>query len=116
MPWLFSKSFRKKHPERVQKIKAKYTSMYLSRSSEAFRRQMKANTEHNTKGSLDRIEIPTLIMVGKDDELTPPIMAEALKSEITNAELLVFEQGGHGLYWEIPELFNEAIVDFLNRQ
>ena len=64
---------------------------------------------------MNGIKTPTLIMVGRDDELTPPAMAEALKSEITNAKLVVFEQGGHGLYWEIPELFNKAVVDFLNR-
>ena len=115
MPWLFSKSFRKEHPERVQEIKADYTNLYLSRSSDAFQRQMKANTEHNTKGCLNGIKPPTLIMVGRDDELTPLTMAEALKSEITNAELVVFERGGHGLYWEIPDLFNKAVVDFLKR-
>jgi pimeloyl-ACP methyl ester carboxylesterase len=55
-------------------------------------------------------------MVGKDDELTPPNMAKELESEIPNAKLMIFEQGGHGLYWEIPQRFNTAVVEFLNSQ
>ncbi len=116
MPWLFSKPFRKEYPEKVREIKERFTGHYLPRNSKAFERQMKANTIHDTKGSLNRIEAPTLIMVGKDDELTPPNMAKELESAMPNAKLLIFEQGGHGLYWEVPHLFNEAVLDFLNGQ
>ena len=42
-------------------------------------------------------------------------MAEELSSEMADAKLIIFEQGGHGLYWEVPELFNEAVIDFIKR-
>jgi pimeloyl-ACP methyl ester carboxylesterase len=116
MPWLFSKPFRKEYPEKVGEIKERFTGQYLSRNSKAFERQMRANTAHDTKGSLNRIDVPTLVMVGKHDELTPPDMVKEMESEIPRAKLLLFEQGGHGLYWEIPHLFNEAVIDFLNGQ
>jgi pimeloyl-ACP methyl ester carboxylesterase len=54
--------------------------------------------------------------VGKLDELTPPRMAKELKAEMPEARLIVLEQGGHGLYWEVPDLFNKAVLDFLNEQ
>jgi len=114
MPWLFSKPFRQQYPEKVKEIKNSFAEGYLSRNSKAFERQMKANTTHDARSDLHRIQVPTLIMVGKHDELTPPRMVKDLKSEMPNAELLVFEQGGHGLYWEEPHLFNKAVVDFLN--
>ena len=116
IPWLFSKPFRKQHPDKVKEIKAKLTGGYLSRDSGAFERQTKSNVNHDTRGRLNSITVPTLILVGKDDELTPIKMAEEMKSELPNAKLLVFEQGGHGLYWEVPDLFNKAVVDFLNGQ
>ena len=116
MPWLFSKPFRKQHPDKVKEIKANLTGGYLPRDSEAFERQMKSNVVHDTRGRLNSITVPTLILVGKDDELTPIRMAEELKSEIPNAKLLVLEGGGHGLYWEVPHLFNKAVVDFFNGQ
>ncbi|MCJ7687295.1 MAG: alpha/beta hydrolase [Desulfobacteraceae bacterium] len=114
MPWLFSKPFRRQHPEKVQGIKARLTKQYLTRNSIAFERQVRANIEHDTRGQLHRIQIPTLIMAGKDDELTPPGMTKELHAEITNSKLLIFEQGGHGLYWEVPHLFNEAVLKFID--
>ena len=114
MPWLFSKPFRRQHPEKVQEIKARLTKQYLTRNSRAFERQVKANIGHDTRGQLHRIQIPTLIMAGKDDELTPPRMTKELHSEIPNSRLLIFEQGGHGLYWEVPHLFNKAVLEFIS--
>jgi len=115
MPWLFSKPFRKQYPERVKEIKERFTKNYLTRSSAAFERQLTANTRHDTRNQLREINVPTLIMVGKDDELTPPKMAEELSSEIPNSKLMIFEQGGHGLYWEVPELFNESVLNFIKQ-
>jgi pimeloyl-ACP methyl ester carboxylesterase len=114
MPWLLSKPFRQQHPEKVRDIKTNFTKGYLSKNSKAYERQAKANISTDTRGSLHLIDMPTLIMVGKHDELTPPSMAKELESEIPNAKLLIFEQGGHGLYWEVPQLFNKSVVEFLN--
>lgn len=116
MPWLFSKPFRQQYADKVKEIKVRFTSQYLPRSSPAFQRQMQANTTHNTRDCLKLIEAPTLVMVGEDDELTPPRVAEELKSLIPQAKLVVYKQGGHGLYWEIPQLFHEAIVEFAGGQ
>jgi pimeloyl-ACP methyl ester carboxylesterase len=96
-------------------IKERFTQNYLTRSSPAFERQLKANVGHDTRNRLKDIKAPTLIIAGKDDELTPPKMAEELSSEMSVSELKVFEQGGHGLYWEISELFNESVLDFIKQ-
>lgn len=116
MPWLFSKPYRQGYPEKVREIEARFAGRYLSLNSKAFGRQMNANIAHDTRGCLHRIDVPTLVLVGEHDELTPPSMARELESKIANARLLIFEQGGHGLYWEVPHLFNKAIVDFLRSQ
>jgi len=115
MPWLFSKPFRRQHPEKVKEIKERFTKNYLTRNSAAFERQLNANITHDTRSRLHQIQAPTLILAGKDDELTPPNMAEELNSEIPKSKLLIFEQGGHGLYWEVPELFNESVIDFIKQ-
>lgn len=116
MPWLFSKPFRHEHPEKVREIKFRFTGGYLAKASEAFERQIKANVTHDMRGRLNEVPVPTLILVGEQDELTPPRMAEELKAEMPHARLLTFEQGGHGLYWEVPQLFNKAVLDFLDGQ
>ncbi len=116
MPWLFSKPFRKKYPDKVDQIKERFTKTYLTRESADFERQLNANIHHDTRNQLHQIQIPTLVLSGKDDELTPPKMAEEINSEIPGSKLKVFEQGGHGLYWEIPDRFNKAVLDFVGAQ
>jgi pimeloyl-ACP methyl ester carboxylesterase len=113
MPWLFSKPFRKKHPQKVKETKKRFTTSYLTKESAAFEGQLNANIRHDTRNKLTENKIPALILVGKDDELTPLKMAEELSSEIPGSELKVFEQGGHGLYWEIPDRFNKAVLEFV---
>ena len=115
MPWLFSKPFRRQYPEKVKEIKERFTQNYLTRNSAAFERQLNANIKHDTRKRLQQIKVPTLILVGKDDELTPLNMAEELGSAIPDSKLIVFEQGGHGLYWEVPELFNESVINFVRQ-
>jgi len=115
MPWLFSKPFRKKYPEKIKQIKEKLAKNYLTRKSAAFERQLNANISHDTRGRLHQIKIPTLIIAGNDDELTPPKMAEELHSEIPDSNLRIFDKGGHGLYWEVPELFNESVLNFIKQ-
>ncbi len=113
MPWLFSKPFRQQHPERIIDIETRFTGGYLARRSDAFERQVEANIAHNTRGALHRINVPVLILVGKHDALTPPRLARELQSEMPHAQVVVFEEGGHGLYWEVPHLFNQAVLGFL---
>ncbi|MGD8984806.1 MAG: alpha/beta hydrolase [Desulfobacteraceae bacterium] len=43
-------------------------------------------------------------------------MGKELEAEMPDARLIVFEQAGHGLYWEAPHLFNPAVLDFLSDQ
>lgn len=116
MPWLFSRQFRKEHPEKVREIRERLGGHYISRNSGAFERQVKANISTDTRGRLGQVRVPTLIVVGEHDELTPPRMARELEAEIPNAKLVIFKRGGHGLYWEVPKLFNQAVLDFLKAQ
>ena len=116
MPWLFSKSFRKQHPEKVKEIKNRFTKNYLTRNTATFERQLDANIKHDTRNRLRQIKTPTLILVGKDDELTPLNMAQELSTGIPDSKLAVLEQGGHGLYWEVSDQFNKTVLEFVNRK
>lgn len=61
---------------------------------------------------LARLEVPTLIMTGDEDE---PCLEPALylKRTIPTAGLVVFPHTGHTLNLEEPEGFNRALLDFL---
>jgi len=61
---------------------------------------------------LDRLEVPTLILVGDEDEpaLEPSLF---LKRKIQAAGLAVFPNSGHTINLEEPDLFNRILLDFL---
>jgi pimeloyl-ACP methyl ester carboxylesterase len=59
------------------------------------------------------IGVPTLVVVGEEDELTPPSDAEALRDGIPGAELAVVPGAGHVANLENPEAWNAALRGFL---
>jgi 3-oxoadipate enol-lactonase len=62
---------------------------------------------------LASIEVPTLVIVGSEDKLTPPADAEVIHQGISHAKLLVIENSGHLSNMETPEPFNSALAEFL---
>jgi len=62
---------------------------------------------------LARITCPTLVLVGEQDALTPPTMAQAYTSRISGAQFAVLPGAGHLSNLEQPEAFLEVIRNFL---
>jgi pimeloyl-ACP methyl ester carboxylesterase len=62
---------------------------------------------------LPSIAVPTLILVGEADAITPPAMAEALNKSIPKSQLVTISSAGHMTPMEQPEAVNRAIADFV---
>lgn len=62
---------------------------------------------------LGEIEIPTLVIASRDDLLVPYPRSQRLAEGLPNAELELFDYGGHGLTVTVPALFNASIARFL---
>jgi 3-oxoadipate enol-lactonase len=62
---------------------------------------------------LSTIRVPALVLVGAEDTLTPPAMAETLATGIANAKLVTIPGAGHMSNLEQPEMFNSALETFL---
>ncbi|PHN06125.1 alpha/beta fold hydrolase [Flavilitoribacter nigricans] len=61
---------------------------------------------------LPAIRIPTLILWGDRDVFSPMTDQQILQDSIAGARLLVYEDTGHGLHWERPELFAKDLNTF----
>ncbi len=59
------------------------------------------------------VRAPTLLVVGADDQLTPPECLEAAEKIIPDARLLIVPRAGHLTPLEAPEVFNAAVREFL---
>jgi len=64
---------------------------------------------------LSEIKVPTLVIVGRHDWITPLEASEELAAHIPNAELVIFENSGHSPQQEEPERFIRVVREFLNR-
>ena len=62
---------------------------------------------------LPKIEVPTFIAVGENDELTPPSMSEDMHKLIPNSVLEIIPEVGHLSNLENPKLFNELLYSFV---
>lgn len=68
--------------------------------------------------SMDVIEaltVPTLIIAGEEDVLTPPNDARKMAAACPKAELVLLPRAGHLANLEQPQLFNDALRTFLSR-
>jgi 3-oxoadipate enol-lactonase len=64
---------------------------------------------------LTSIDVPTLVIVGECDALTPPSDSERLAARIPGAQLVRIDQAGHMSNLENPEAFNAALLAFIGR-
>lgn len=60
------------------------------------------------------IEVPSLILVGRHDELTPACSGKMHRA-LPNSELVVFENSSHMPFFEEPKRYFAVLGDFLNR-
>lgn len=61
------------------------------------------------------IELPTLIIVGEEDMGTPVADSQAIQEQIRGSELEIIKSAAHLTNMEQPEVFNQALVGFLDR-
>ncbi len=62
---------------------------------------------------LPRIAVPTLVVVGEEDEITPPAESVILRDRIPGARLVTVAGAGHLSSLEQPEAWNAALREFL---
>lgn len=67
------------------------------------------------RAMLSTIAVPTLVIVGDEDVVTPPAASEFLAKSITGASLVRIPQAGHLTNIEKPQEFNAALRSFLEK-
>lgn len=113
LPWIFARRTLAERPDFVR--------LWIERGLEyphptgltGLRRQAEAIRGHDTRERLDRIRVPTLVTVGAEDILVPPVFSRELHARIPGAELVLIPDAGHVHFIEEPSLFNAMCLEFL---
>ena len=75
----------------------------------------KSAIRHNLGDELQEIKVPTCLIWGKNDTITPPMVAEEFKKLIPNSELHWIDKCGHAPMMEVPGEFNKILSGFLEK-
>ena len=107
---LFTDDARERRPELVGRARA----MILGTNPEGAAAAVRAMAARRDQADLlPSLGVPTLIIVGGEDSITPPSDAEAMRAKIKGARLVRIEGAAHLSNVERPEEFNRALGDFL---
>ena len=110
LPKLLSTRTREQAPETVARVR----EMMLGANPEGAAAALRGMAlRRDQTDLLTLIDVPTLVIVGSEDKITPPSDAEAMSEGIEGSRLVVVEGAGHVSNVERPREFNRALVGFL---
>src|ERR1041384_6464168 len=111
LPKLLTPETVTKRPEIVKRVR----DMMLKTKPEGAAAALRGMAERDDQTSLlSKITVPTLIVVGAEDAITPVADSEKMNAGVAGSRLVVLENAGHVSNLERTEKFNEALLDFLS--
>jgi len=111
LPKLLTPETVSKRPEVVKRVR----DMMLKTKPEGAAGALLGMAERDDQTSLlAQITCPTLILVGREDPITPVADSEKMQRAISGSRLVVIENASHVSNLERTEQFNEELVRFLN--
>lgn len=115
----------RQQPSDIREISPTYRGMNpegVARWKEIYKRAQQVGTfppplrTPNTPEKLASLRVPILIIAGGMDLVTPSGAIRLWSRHITaSKEFLVVPEAGHVLVWEQPDVFNQILVDFLQK-
>ncbi len=106
---LFAPEFQAAHPALMQDRR----EAFLRTDVDVFRAACEALAGLDLRAEVSGVNVPVLVMVGEQDEATPPEMSQELASLLPDARLKIIPGCAHVPQLQSPELFLQAIADFL---
>jgi len=102
-----SASYRARDPAGVQEW------LDLGRETHRKKPPFPGTRNRITFARLEDLQVPTLLITGDVDPYTPPQVLELFRRHIPNATAVVIPDCSHSAFWEQPEAFNRAVLDFV---
>jgi 3-oxoadipate enol-lactonase len=106
---LFAPEFQEAHPDLMRDRR----EAFLKTDPEVFRAACDALATLDLRPELAKVQVPALVMVGEQDEATPPPMSRELAAGLPDARLKVIPGCAHVPQLQAPEIFLGLIGDFL---
>ena len=76
----------------------------------------KSAIRHNMENEIPKLKVPTCLIWGRNDNITPPHVAEEFNEKIPNSDLFWIDKCGHAPMMEHPEEFNKILEGWLEKK
>jgi 3-oxoadipate enol-lactonase len=106
---LFAPEFQAANPT----LMADRRAAFLRTDEEVFRAACAQLAELDLRGELAKVTVPALVLVGEQDEATPPPMSHELAAGLPDARLRIIAGCAHVPQLQAPRIFLDAIADFV---
>jgi 3-oxoadipate enol-lactonase len=113
LPRLLGQSTQRQRPDVVERVRKLAVSNSAGSMSGALMAMM---ARPDSTPILSTIHCPTLVLVGEEDQITPPDISREMHMAIAGSELKVIEGAGHLASVEQPEAFNGVLAHFLEHR
>lgn len=110
LPKLLGETTRRERPALVAELRERILATPARAIADALH-GLAARSD--SRPTLAGLRVPTLVLVGDEDVLTPPAESEAIASAVRAARLVVVPRAGHLANLEQPEAVNTALASFL---
>ncbi len=107
----FGERFRKGHPEVVKQL----SEVFAANDLECYAASCQMLGEADLRSHLGAVRIPTAVIVGEEDDATPPAMSKFLHSAIAGSTLSVLPGGKHLTPVEFPAQIASQLLELVRR-
>jgi 3-oxoadipate enol-lactonase len=104
----FSPAFARLHPDVVKDLERRNAAC----DPRGYAAAARAVSDYNWTADLPQLAVPTLILQGLDDQLTPPGGSVKMSRGLPRARLLMIEGAGHNVPLERPDVFRNSVLAF----
>ncbi|MGD8895834.1 MAG: alpha/beta fold hydrolase [Acidobacteriota bacterium] len=111
LPKLVGETTRRENPDLVEWLRERILATSPPGIAQALHG---LGARPDSREMLGRISVPTLVVVGEEDVLTPPAEAEAMGAAIPGSRVAVIPRAGHISNLENPAAYNDAVAGFLD--
>jgi len=96
-------------PASMQRLVDSMTALH----KESYLKAIAAMTRYEPVAKLAAVKVPTLVICGDEDKLTPPAVSQEMANTIPGARLAILGEAGHLSNIEQPAAFNAVLREFL---
>lgn len=110
LPWLYTSEYLTE--DRICKIMEGVKSMRFPQTYQALEAQILACIQHDSRSILSLIQVPTLVVTGKEDRIMTPDTCREFASKLSNGSFLEIAHAAHMIQIERPKELSQIIQNF----